>query len=110
MSETRVIHVKEWDRTDPTQIYIGRPVPRKGIAGSPWANPFPITEEMSRELSIRWFGEWVAGSPEHSATWIREHVGELRGRVLVCWCKDAAHPERACHGDILQELADADLG
>lgn len=102
VSETRIIHVRDWDRSDPNAVYIGRSVPRRGIPASPWANPFPITEEMSRELSIKWFGEWSNGSPEYSAKWIREHVQELRGKTLVCWCAP-----NDCHGRILAEMAEA---
>jgi hypothetical protein len=29
-------------------------------------------------------------------------LGELRGKVLGCWCKPAL-----CHGDVLAEFADA---
>jgi hypothetical protein len=29
-------------------------------------------------------------------------LGEIRGKVLGCWCKPAA-----CHGDVLARLADA---
>lgn len=99
---TRVIHFRDWDRSDPNSTYIGRAVPRKGLKASPWANPFPISEEVSRELSIGWYRDWVNGSPEHSARWIREHVHELRDKTLVCWCSPAK-----CHGDILAALADA---
>lgn len=30
--------------------------------------------------------------------------GELKGRTLGCWCKDASDP-KPCHGDILIEMA-----
>lgn len=99
---TRVIHFRDWDRSDPNTTYIGRAVPRKGLKASPWANPFPITENTSRELSIEWFREWVKISPEYSARWIRANAQELRGKTLVCWCR----PEK-CHGDILAEMAEA---
>ncbi len=33
----------------------------------------------------------------------RAHLSELRGKDLVCWCREGS----PCHGDVLLELADA---
>jgi hypothetical protein len=40
---------------------------------------------------------WIQTQPQLMAA-----LGELRGKVLGCWCK----PLAACHGDVLAELAD----
>lgn len=83
---------------DPYDVYIGRP--------SKWGNPFshlPV-EKMSapfpvttRQESIEAYAHWVQTQPALMAA-----LPELRGKVLGCWCKP-----KACHGDVLAELANA---
>ncbi len=71
-------------------IYIGR--------GSKWGNPFRIGPDGDRETVI-----------VRHAAWLREQhhllraLDELRGKDLVCFCAP-----RACHGDLLRRLANAD--
>lgn len=101
MSETRVIHFRDWDRSDPNSVYIGRAVPRRKVEESRWGNPFKIYANGMREAAIRLHREWVTTSDEPRAVWVREHVHELRGKTLVCWCAP-----NACHGDVLAEMAD----
>ena len=103
--ETTVIHVKDFDpaRGD---VYIGRAVPRRGFWRSPWANPFPIGEEHNRASVIAHFRNWVLTSAHPDARWIRNHVHQLRGKRLACWCKGKGRENTACHGDVLAELAD----
>lgn len=43
---------------------------------------------------------WV-GQRAYDRRWIREHLPELAGRTLVCWCDD----QGPCHADVLIELA-----
>ena len=83
---TRVVHCEK-ERYD---VYIGRP--------SKWGNPFRVgveTEE-NRQAAIDQFREWIKGQPQ-----LLSQIGELRGKVLGCWCKP-----QACHGDILATFAD----
>jgi hypothetical protein len=82
---TRVVHCKR----STYDVYIGRP--------SKWGNPFRLTKDQPREVCMAKYREWLMGQPELLAA-----LGELRGKVLGCWCKPLA-----CHGDILAELADA---
>lgn len=35
--------------------------------------------------------------------WMRDHIGDLKGKTLACWCKK----ENACHSDPLIELANS---
>lgn len=44
---TTVIHVRD---IDPSQgdVYIGRPAPRRRLAGSRWSNPYRITPDQPR--------------------------------------------------------------
>ncbi len=84
---TRVVHCKR----EPTglDVYIGRP--------SKWGNPFRIGRDGTREEVIIKYREWIKTQPALLAV-----LPELKGKVLRCWCKP-----KACHGDVLAELADA---
>jgi hypothetical protein len=63
-----------------------------------WGNPFDTAPE---------FRSWLAGGTDPDAeleqrrTWILNHVQELRGKQLACWCSMLTE----CHADVLAELA-----
>lgn len=91
----KVVHCKKAKY----DVYIGRP--------SKWGNPFSHREgtlaehrtatrkeaiERYREMMIR----WIAEHPEI----LDEIKAELKGKTLGCWCAP-----KACHGDVLLELA-----
>jgi hypothetical protein len=80
-----VVHCKrsEYD------VYIGRP--------SKWGNPFEIGRDGDRETVIKKYREWIQTRPDLLAA-----LPELKGKVLGCWCAP-----RACHGDVLSEMANA---
>jgi hypothetical protein len=80
---TRVVHCRR-ERYD---VYIDRP--------SRWGNPFVVGRDGTREEVIAKYRQWLMGRPDLLA-----RLGELRGKVLGCWCKP-----KACHGDVLAELA-----
>lgn len=87
-----VVHCKK----EPYDVYIGRP--------SKWGNPFSHKEGTkakfkteTREEAIQKYVEWIANQDD-----LLSDLHELKGKVLGCWC----HP-KACHGDILKELAEA---
>ena len=69
-------------------VFIGRP--------SKWGNPFKLQDGVSREDCLVLYKGWVTKQPDLMAA-----LGELRGKVLGCWCK----PEM-CHGEVLARLAD----
>lgn len=81
-----VVHCKR-DRFD---VYIGRP--------SKWGNPFLIGKDGDRDEVIRKYREWILSQPA-----LLRDLRELRGKVLGCWCRP-----KACHGDVLVELLEAD--
>ncbi|SIO86993.1 hypothetical protein BQ8420_14620 [Nocardiopsis sp. JB363] len=68
--------------------------------GSPWATPFRVRRDGTRQDIVEQFDKWVLHAPDKRARWIREHVGELAGRDLVCAC-----PAGRCHGGVLLTLA-----
>jgi hypothetical protein len=74
-------------RTDPYDVYIGRP--------SKWGNPFRLRREGDRGAVLIQYRAWLMTRPD-----LLSQLGELRGKVLGCWCKP-----KACHGDVLAELA-----
>lgn len=86
MTNRLVVHCKR----EPYDVYIGRP--------SVWGNPFQIGRDGTRAEVIAKYREWVQSQPELMA-----QVGVLRGKRLGCWCAPAA-----CHGDVLQALAEGD--
>lgn len=69
-------------------LYIGR--------GSPYGNPFPMSDEGMRDAVVAAFREWLAGQPEL----LRLARKALPGQVLGCFCAP-----RSCHGDVLSEVA-----
>ena len=83
---TKVVHCKH----EPYDVYIGRP--------SEWGNPFIIGKDGSREEVIEKYRDYIMSYQD-----IILRVGlELKDKTLGCWC----HP-KACHGDILAEIANS---
>lgn len=84
---------KAWARV-PSHMYIGRNmnfyVP--GTYQSKWANPYPLSK-YTRAQSMKLYEKYIRGSDLYN------HLGELKGKVLGCWCKPLL-----CHGDILVKL------
>ena len=76
-------------------VYVGRAMPRIGLPGSKWANPFKIGRDGTREDVIAKYRAWLVQQPELIAA-----LSELWGKDLACWCA----PER-CHAEVLRELA-----
>lgn len=72
-------------------VYIGR--------GSVWGNPLVIGIDGTREEVIEKHRNAILAVPSLQA----RIKAELKGKDLVCYC----HP-RACHGDILLQIANED--
>lgn len=67
---------KDKDKINPSDVYIGR--------GTPWGNPFVISEKYTRENVCDLFEEHTLPSLD---------VEPLRGKNLICFCAPAR-----CHG------------
>lgn len=67
---------------------------------SKWGNPFRIDADHDRPAVVRMFREWIL-SDDPAAVRMRNDLGELRGKDLLCFCPVPG----PCHGDILLELA-----
>lgn len=81
---TKVVHCKR----EQFDVYVGRP--------SKWGNPFTVGLHGTREEVLLKYEKWIK-----SQVHLMSSLGELRGKVLGCWCSP-----KACHGDILARLAD----
>lgn len=79
-------------------VYVGRAMPRRGLAGSDFANPYRVDADGTRAEVIQKYRCWLLGRPE-----LLDRLRELRGRRLACWCSPAA-----CHAGVLVEFVDAD--
>jgi hypothetical protein len=92
MTDACVVHCQR----EPYDVYIGRAVPRRGLAASKWENLYPLRREGDRlDVIARYEREHLPAHPELVAA-----LPELRGKVLGCWCAP-----KACHGDVLLRLA-----
>jgi Domain of unknown function (DUF4326) len=64
-----------------------------------WGNPFVIGRDGTREEVISKYRAYLLSNPNLMA-----RLPSLKGKVLGCWC----HP-KACHGDVLAELAEKSI-
>jgi len=99
---------KGWQMPE-NAVYVGRP--------TRWGNPFALKEyedcyepDEARKFCVNDFATWLdTGFPncddirqyDEKRKWILDHVHELRGKDLACWCP-AGQP---CHADVLLRLA-----
>lgn len=79
----------------PGAVYIGR---SRGGGSGQWGNPFSIGADGSREDVIEKYRQHLLADPELMARARRD----LRDKNLVCFCAP-----RACHGDVLLQIANA---
>ena len=89
----KVVHFKR----EPHDEYIGRP--------SKWGNPFTHIADKktaaqfivaSREEAVQKYKEWIL---EGDGQWLLDHLHELEGKTLGCWCAP-----KLCHGNALIEI------
>lgn len=97
---------EEWMQalSDGTAVYVGRAVPRKGYKASQYANPFKIGKDGERvDVVIKYLYRLHQQCLDDPMFIVRLR-GELKGKVLGCWC--ARYEE--CHADLLALLAEQD--
>ena len=108
--KTTVVNMRDcpdgWEK-DPSYVYVGRP--GQGLSGT-WGNNHPIGRpcptckgrEHNRTESIERFAQetrqFLANFPG-----FRTDLEQLRGKFLVCFCKQAKF-EVPCHADVYVEL------
>ncbi len=75
-----------------------------------WGNPFLVGPERTQGEAVGAFRIWLttdgvtAGIPERKQ-WMLDHLHELKGKNLACWCK-AGTP---CHAAVLMDLANDEV-
>ena len=81
-------------------VYIGRHSGRYNLAASIWANPYKIEIDTPQHRAevLAWYKDYLLKQPELLA-----RLEELRGKILVCWCR----PSKPCHGDVLVDMLKA---
>jgi len=88
-------------RTTTIGVYVGRPMPRQRLPGSPLGNPFPVPQ-FSRQEALERYEDWLDDQLTRDTPARREferlvalaRVGDV---TLLCWCAP-----RACHADIIK--------
>ena len=80
------INIKDWIADD-KNVYVGRP--------SKWGNPYKISKKTCRKEAVNLFRNHVIHTKD-----LADNVGELRGKILGCWCA----PDQ-CHAEVLHQLA-----
>lgn len=101
----------EW-MDDPNNVYIARRgvvfITRNGSKfryppnDSIWANPYKISNIMTREMVIDSYRNYIINKINSGEIPIIE-LEKLRGKTLGCWCKENGQ-NISCHGDVLIEL------
>lgn len=83
---------------------------------SKWGNWYRVSDRLPTANAVEFFRQDLVDAmaygpkrpgtfdPIHpAARWIAEHLEELRGHDLACWCE----PGEPCHADVLLEVANA---
>jgi hypothetical protein len=98
---------KKGHRAPEDAVYVGQP--------SKWGNPFKweenidftANEAQAKAQAAGTFRQWLNGGVKIwpiERRWILEHLPELRGKDLACWCA----LDQPCHADVLLELANGE--
>lgn len=104
MKETIVINIKDAPRgwqSNPDYVYVGRSAKNRQQchSNSNLGNPFVIGRDGTREDVIKKFRTHALGRIAFDHEYL-ERVKALYGKTLVCFCAP-----KACHGDVLADLA-----
>lgn len=113
-AKTTIVHFQDvkhhWNRVtrqwDSDQyVYIGRVNFAYNLPPSKWANHFSVSK-YGRTEAIKKYRKRLLYTPGQP---LLADIEELRGKTLVCWCKQQ-DSEVACHGDVLIELLEQSKG
>ena len=83
---------------------------------TPWGNPFVVGKDGTAAECVDLYRKLLSGfvcldahaapaAQDAARTHVVEHLGELRGKPLACWCGIG----RPCHADVLLAIANAPL-
>ena len=103
-------NLKEW-MADPNNVYIAR----RGIVfiegvrfpqkDSPFANPFKVGKNGTREEVINKYRDYIVAKIENGEI-SYEQIENLKGKTLGCWCHGPDEVDPPCHGDVLVKILD----
>ncbi|MHB1063544.1 MAG: DUF4326 domain-containing protein [Georgenia sp.] len=96
-------------RIPPGAVNVARP--------GKWGNPFAVGKpnglgwgDVRNNLhAVQLFTRWLYLRPtlvlyeRDRHTWMLDHLNDLRGRDLACWCK----PDQPCHASVLLIVANS---
>lgn len=72
---------------------------------SNWGNPFLVVPGRTQAQAVFAFDTWltteVSAGIKARKRWMLDHLSELRGKNLACWCA----LDKPCHADVLLRLA-----
>jgi hypothetical protein len=85
----------EWAKLEGLFVYIGREMKRYGLKDSEWGNPYIEGTDGTRKEVIEKYRNYLTNEKPNLVA----RIEELRGKLLVCWCKP-----KKCHGDLLVGL------
>lgn len=108
----RLSRARGFDLQKHSQTINGLPAVHVARPG-PWGNPFVIGKDRDREHCVDLYTALLAGllalakSPDIEALravrdYADNHLDELRGKNLACWCALDGKP---CHADVLLKIA-----
>jgi DNA adenine methylase len=86
-TDERLIH---WARENGLLVVIDH--------NTPWGNPFLCPQDGGPDEVCERYRAFLSGKPS-----LLSRLGELRGKVLACWC----YPQQ-CHGQILADLVNSE--
>lgn len=84
-------------------IYIGRPHAGRRLAGSKFANPFPLrnrNDDEERRQILAQYHQWLWEQIQQAIITV-EDLQALDGHDLACFCAP-----QACHGMVIQKAVD----
>jgi hypothetical protein len=87
------------------EVYVGRSNARRGLKGSPLANPFILKDESDRSLVLARYRVWLDERILARASEVTDEMDRLRATanrhgelVLLCWCAP-----KGCHAEAIAE-------
>ena len=107
MERIQLFRRKGW-RMPPNTVKVDR--------STPWGNPWVVGTHGTRTLCVYRYRKLLAGyatlaesislaDQKAYVAYIHEHIAELHGKNLACWCKIGV----PCHADILLEAVEQSL-
>lgn len=86
-------------------IYVGRKMPRQGLAGHPLGNPFRAPDGCAKYVA------WLAANPDRDRL-LRDLAEQVKktGLPLACWCGEwdgVSEDHPSCHAVVLAKAISA---